>query len=337
MKIRDEYSKLTGPEKAAIMILSLGEEHASKLFSHMDDEEIREISQAMSNLGTVSANVIERLFVDFANGMSATGSLTGSYDSTERILLKSLSREKVDEIMEDIRGPSGRTMWDKLNNVNENVLANYLKNEYPQTVAVILSKLKPEQASRILEILPESFSMEVIMRMLRMEAIQKEVLADVERTLRMEFMANLAKTTRRDMHEQMAEILNNMDGPNSKRFMACLEDRNRDSAERVRSLMFTFEDLANIGPSGIQALLRTVDKKILAMALKGTSPEIRDVFFTNMSERAGKFLREEIQMLGGIKASEVEDARNSMVQTAKQMAARGEIAIAENADDELIY
>jgi flagellar motor switch protein FliG len=338
MRVREDYRTLTGPEKAAIMILSLGEEHAAKLFQHMDDEEIKEISQTMANLGTVSANLIERLFVEFAEQMSATGSLVGTYDSTERLLMKTLSKDKVDAIMEDIRGPAGRTMWDKLANVNENVLANYLKNEYPQTVAVVLSKIRAEHAGRVLTILPESFAMEVIMRMLRMEAVQKEVLDDVERTLRTEFMTNLARASRRDSHEMLAEIFNNLDRATEHRFIAALEERNRDSAERIKALMFTFEDLGKLDPSGVQAMLRAVDKSKLSIALKGASETLRDLFFTNMSERAGKMLREEMASMGPVRLRDVEEAQMLMVQTAKDLAARGEIVMSEGkGEDELIY
>ena len=320
------------------MVLSLGEEHAAKLFQHMDDEEIKEISQTMANLGTVSANLIERLFVEFAEQMSATGSLVGTYDSTERLLMKTLSKDKVDAIMEDIRGPAGRTMWDKLANVNENVLANYLKNEYPQTVAVVLSKIRAEHAGRVLTILPESFAMEVIMRMLRMEAVQKEVLDDVERTLRTEFMTNLARASRRDSHEMLAEIFNNLDRATEHRFIAALEERNRDSAERIKALMFTFEDLGKLDPSGVQAMLRAVDKSKLSIALKGASETLRDLFFTNMSERAGKMLREEMASMGPVRLRDVEEAQMLMVQTAKDLAARGEIVMSEGkGEDELIY
>ncbi len=338
IRVREDYRTLTGPEKAAIMVLSLGEEHAAKLFQHMDDEEIKEISQTMANLGTVSANLIERLFVEFAEQMSATGSLVGTYDSTERLLMKTLSKDKVDAIMEDIRGPAGRTMWDKLANVNENVLANYLKNEYPQTVAVVLSKIRAEHAGRVLTILPESFAMEVIMRMLRMEAVQKEVLDDVERTLRTEFMTNLARASRRDSHEMLAEIFNNLDRATEHRFIAALEERNRDSAERIKALMFTFEDLGKLDPSGVQAMLRAVDKSKLSIALKGASETLRDLFFTNMSERAGKMLREEMASMGPVRLRDVEEAQMMMVQTAKDLAARGEIVMSEGkGEDELIY
>ena len=338
IRVREDYRTLTGPEKAAIMVLSLGEEHAAKLFQHMDDEEIKEISQTMANLGTVSANLIERLFVEFAEQMSATGSLVGTYDSTERLLMKTLSKDKVDAIMEDIRGPAGRTMWDKLANVNENVLANYLKNEYPQTVAVVLSKIRAEHAGRVLTILPESFAMEVIMRMLRLEAVQKEVLDDVERTLRTEFMTNLARASRRDSHEMLAEIFNNLDRATEHRFIAALEERNRDSAERIKALMFTFEDLGKLDPSGVQAMLRAVDKSKLSIALKGASETLRDLFFTNMSERAGKMLREEMASMGPVRLRDVEEAQMLMVQTAKDLAARGEIVMSEGkGEDELIY
>jgi flagellar motor switch protein FliG len=338
LRIREDYRTLTGPEKAAIMMLALGEEHATKLFTHMDDEEIRELSQTMANLGTVSSTIIERLFVEFAEQISSTGSLVGTYESTERLLMKVLDNDKVNQIMEDIRGPAGRTMWDKLANVNETVLANYLKNEYPQTVAVVLSKIKGEHAARVLAQLPESFAMEVVMRMLRMEAVQKEVLDDVERTLRTEFMSNLARTSRRDAHEMMAEIFNNLDRNTESRFLAALEERNRDSAERIKALMFTFEDLSKLDPSGVQTLLRVVDKPKLGLALKGSSETLRDLFFTNMSERAAKIMREDMAAMGPVRLRDVDEAQMYMVQVAKDLAARGEIVMAEGkGEDELIY
>src|SRR5690349_4116714 len=233
----DDYRALNGHQKAAIMMLSLSEDQATKLFTLMDEEEIKELSQAMAQLGTVNSMVVERLFGEFAEQIAATGSLIGSFESTERLLMKTMPKDRVESIMDEIRGPAGRTMWDKLGNVNEEVLANYLKNEYPQTVAVVLSKIRPEHAARVLSQLPESFAMEVIMRMLRMEAVQKEVLDDVERTLRTEFMSNLARTSRRDAHEMMADIFNNLDRASESRFINALEERNRDSAEKIKALM----------------------------------------------------------------------------------------------------
>src|SRR5258708_1848933 len=239
MRICEALRTLTGPEKAAMLMLALGDEHAAKLFALMDDEEIKEISQTMANLGTVSATLVERLFVEFSEQISTTGSLVGSYESTERLLSKVLAKDRVSLIMDEIRGPAGRTMWDKLGNVNEVVLANYLKNEYPQTVAVVLSKIKADHAARVLSQLPEGFAMEVVMRMLRMEAVNKEVLDDVERTLRTEFFTNLARTNRRDAHELIAEIFNGLDRSTESRFITALEERNRPSSHPITAPMFT--------------------------------------------------------------------------------------------------
>jgi flagellar motor switch protein FliG len=338
MRVREDYRTLTGPEKAAMLMLAIGDEHAARLFALMDDEEIKELSQNMSQLGTVSSTLVERLFIDFSEQISSTGSLVGSFESTERLLTKVLPKDRVSNIMEEIRGPAGRTMWDKLGNVNEVVLANYLKNEYPQTVAVVLSKIKSEHAARVLSQLPEGFAMEVIMRMLRMEAVNKDVLDDVERTLRNEFMSNLARTARRDAHELIAEIFNYLDRNTESRFIQSLEERNRNSAERIKGLMFTFEDLSKLDPMGIQTLLRNAEKERLPIALKGASEGLRDLFFSNMSERAGKIMREEIAAMGPVRLRDVDEAQGYLVQLAKDLSARGEIVLADSkGDDELVY
>lgn len=335
---QDELKGVTGPKKAAIMMLAIGEERSSRLFSMMDEEEIKELSQAMANLGSVDSKIIERLFLEFANLLSGTGSLVGSYQSTERLLAKTLDKDQVEAIMEDIRGPAGRTMWDKLGNVTETVLASYLKNEYPQTVAVVLGKLKPDHAAAVLTELPDEFSAEVIMRMLNMEVVRKEILSGIEQTLRVEFMTSLASTNKRDSHEVMADIFNNMDRASEERFMSSLEERSRDSAEKIRSLMFTFDDLSKLDPNGVQTLLRHVEKAALAIALKGASDDIKDMFFSNMSERQGKILKEDMENMGPIRLSEVEEAQMGMVVKAKDLAASGELVISEDGgDDELIY
>ncbi|HXJ01328.1 MAG TPA: flagellar motor switch protein FliG [Micropepsaceae bacterium] len=337
-QVKEDLRSLTGPERAAIFLLSLGEEHSTKLWQMMDEDEIKEISQLMSNLGTVSSTLVEKLLVDFVSQMSSTGSLMGSYESTERLLARILPGEKVGQIMEDIRGPAGRTMWDKLGNVNESVLANYLKNEYPQTVAVVLSKIKPEHAARVLGALPEEFALEVVQRMLRMESVQKDILDKVEQTLRVEFMSNLARTSKRDSHEMMADIFNNFDRQTESRFLTSLEERSRDSAERIKALMFTFEDLGKLDPGSIQTLLRHVEKDKLALALKGATDSLRDVFFSNMSERAGKILREDMEALGPVRLKDVDESQMRMVNVAKDLANKGEIMIAsKQGEDELIY
>ncbi|HEX3672874.1 MAG TPA: flagellar motor switch protein FliG [Rhizomicrobium sp.] len=335
---KDDVRQLTGPERSAILMLSLGEEHGAQVWKMLDDEEIKEISQVMSTLGTVNAALVEKLLVEFVSQMSATGSLMGSYESTERLIGRFMPVDRVSQIMEEIRGPAGRTMWDKLGNVNETVLANYLKNEYPQTVAVVLSKIKPEHAARVLGALPEEFALEVVQRMLRMESVQKDILDKVEKTLRVEFMSNLARTAKRDSHEHMAEIFNNFDRQTEGRFITALEERSRDSAERIKALMFTFEDLGKLDPGSIQTLLRHIEKDKLALALKGSTDTLRDVFFSNMSERAGKILREDMEAMGPVRLKDVDEAQMRMVNVAKDLANKGEIMIAnKQGEDELVY
>src|SRR3984885_4475699 len=336
--VKDDVRTLTGAERAAVIMLSLGEDHSEQIWKMMDEEEIKEVSQVMSNLGSISSNVIEKLLVEFVSQMSGTGSLMGSYESTERLIARFMPADKVSQIMEEIRGPAGRTMWDKLANVNETVLANYLKNEYPQTVSVVLSKIKPEHAARVLGALPGEFALEVVQRMLRMESVPKDILDKVEQTLRTEFMSNLARTAKRDSHEHMAEIFNNFDRQTEGRFVTALEERARDSAERIKALMFTFEDLGKLDPGSIQTLLRHVEKDKLGLALKGATDTLRDVFFSNMSERAGKILREDMEAMGPVRLKDVDEAQMRMVNVAKDLANKGEIMIAsKQGEDELIY
>jgi flagellar motor switch protein FliG len=331
------HRELTGPEKASVMMLALGDRHGGPVWKMLDEIEIKQLSMAMSKLGPITPQMLDELMVEFVTKVSSSGALLGNFDTTERLLLSVLAPEKVNSIMEEIRGPAGRNMWEKLSNVQENILANYLKNEYPQTVAVVLSKIKPDHAAKVLAILPEEFALEVVNRMLRMEAVQKDVLDKVEQTLRVEFMSNLTNTQRRDAHEIMAEIFNNFDRTTEARFITALEEDNRDAADRIKALMFTFDDLGRLDPAAIQTLLRNVEKDRLALALKGAKEQVREFFFSNMSTRSVTMLREDMEALGPVRLRDVDDAQAQMINLAKDLAARGEIMIAKNkGDDELV-
>jgi flagellar motor switch protein FliG len=329
---------LTGPERAAVFMLALGEQYGGKVWNLLDDDELRQLSITMSTLGTVDAAAVESLLIEFVSRLSATGAIMGNYDATERLLHQYLPPERVVGIMDEIRGPAGRNMWEKLSNVQEQVLANYLKNEYPQTVAVVLSKLRPEHAARVLAILPEDFALDVVNRMLKMEAVQKEVIERVEATLRTEFMSNLSQTRRRDAHEVMAEIFNGFDRQTETRFMTQLEEANRESAERIKNLMFTFDDLVKLDNGSAQTLMRNIDKDKLAIALKGANETVRGFFMQNMSSRAAKMLADDMGALGPVRLRDVDEAQGLLVNLAKDLAAKGEIMITKNrTDEELVY
>src|SRR4030081_2217635 len=335
---RPKGEKLSGPKRAAILMLALGEQYGGKVWAMLDDDEVRELSMVMSTLGTVEAEVVEDLLLEFVSRMSASGALMGTFDGTERLLQLYLPADRATGIMDEIRGPAGRNMWEKLSNVQEEVLANYLKNEYPQTIAVVLSKLKPEHAARVLAILPEDLALDVVGRMLKMEAVQKEVIERVEQTLRTEFMSNLSQTRRRDAHEVMAEIFNNFDRQTETRFMTSLEDDNRESAERIKALMFTFDDLIRLDTGSAQTLMRHIDKDKLAVALKGAGDPVREFFMSNMSTRAAKMLLDDMAALGPVRLRDVDEAQALLVNLAKDLAAKGEIMLTKSrADDELVY
>src|SRR5690349_4804233 len=334
---RAKSQPVTGAKRAAMLMLALGEQYGGKVWALLDDDEVRELSIHMSTLGTVEADVVEDLLLEFVSRMSSSGALMGNFDATERLLQQYLPAERVSGLMEEIRGPAGRNMWEKLSNVQEQVLANYLKNEYPQTVAVVISKLRPEHAARVLAILPEELSLDVVNRMLKMEAVQKDVIERLEQTLRVEFMSNLSQTRRRDAHEVMAEIFNNFDRQTETRFLTALEEANRESAERIKTLMFTFDDLIKLDSGSAQTLLRNVDKDKLAVALKGATETVRQFFLGNMSSRAAKMLVDDMQAMGPVRLRDVDEAQVLLVNMAKDLAAKGEIVISKTRDEELIY
>jgi len=247
--------------------------------------------------------------------------MAGTISSTEQLLKSFLPQERVASIMEEIRGPSGRNMWEKLSNVQANVLASYLKNEYPQTVAVILSNIATEHAAEVLGVLPEEFALEVVGRMLTMESVQTEILEKIEATLRQEFMTNLSRSSKRDPHEMMAGIFNNF-----------------DRQTEARLLMFTFDDLGKLDAASVQTLLRDVEKADLAISLKGASETLREFFFSNMSQRAAKMLKDDMESLGPMRLSDVDEAQNKLVMTAKALADSGEIVVQKgDNEEEMIY
>lgn len=333
-----EVGQLSGTQRAAVLLLTLGEEHGGRIWTQLEDDEIRDLSVAMAKLGKINTEVVENLIVNFVLEMNKAGAVVGNFDSTERLLAQFLPKERVLTIMEEIRGPAGRNMWEKLSNVQEAILANYLKNEYPQTIAVVLSKIKSEHASKVLAILPEELALDVVHRMLQMESVQKDILDKVEQTLRAEFMSSLAQTSTRDSHEQMADIFNSFDRQTETRFMTALEEQNRDAADRIKQLMFVFDDLGRLDAAAVQTLLRQFDKDKLGIALKGANETMREFFFSNMSQRAAKMLREDMEVMGPVRLKDVDEAQGSMVNLAKDLAGKGEITISKSkGEDELVY
>lgn len=216
--------------------------------------------------------------------------------------------------------PEGQTVWEELTHIKPDTLAHYLKGEYPQTVAVILSKIKPDYVADVLALLPESFAMDVVMRLLRLENVNPEMLNGIEDTLR----ADLVKNGGVDNQERVADIFNKLDKRTENRLMSALFDRNREVAEQLRAAMFTFEDLSELDSSALQMVLRQVDKAKLALALKGTSDVMKNTILQNMSDRERAELMRQMKDLGAVRLSDVDKAQSDVVAFVKDLAT-GEI------------
>lgn len=329
--------QLSGPERAAVVMLALGEEASKPIWASLDEDEIREVTRAISKLGSVAPDVVEGLLQEFMTSLSGTSAVAGSAASAHRFLKNVVPADMANAILEDLKGPAGKTMWEKLANVNERLLAGYLRNEHPQTVAVVLSRVRADHAAKVLAALPALFAEEVIGRMLTLGPIKKEVIDQIEQALRTEFMAGLSRGEDRDPYAAIAEIFNKFDRPTERRFMEALAMKNPGAADRIRALMFVFEDLVCLDPADTQTLLRFIDKSDLALALKGAEPEVSRHFYINMSERAANILRDDIELLGGVRQKDVADAQTRIVETAQRLADEGEIVLAKSKDEELVY
>lgn len=321
------------PGDVGIFFMALDEGRRQSLIRYLDDDEIRHISRVISTLGKVTSDQVDRVLQRFHTELGMTGALIGTAETTERMLRRLLPEDKVSEIMDEIRGPQGRTMWEKLANISPEVLATYLRTELAQTAAVVLAKLPPPHAARVLALLPEPSADEIVLRMVRMDSIQKHVLTDIETTLQHEFINNMARSYERDSPQIVAEILNRTEKPLLNRLMAQIESREPQTAARIRRIMFTFDDLVRVDPTTFGTLVAECPMDKLQVALSGASQQLKDLFLNSMSERAANMLRDEIEMMPAQRRKTVEDAQGEIIIIAKRLADEGRIFILD--EDEM--
>ena len=334
-----ELKQYTGAQRAAALMLALGQDNGAPIWTQLAPDEVVELSAAIAQLGSVPVVVIEHLLDKFSTEVSTMSALYGSYESVDRLLQGLLPSKKVAEILKDIRGSgrnrgSGKNLWENLANVSEKVLAGYLKNEYPQTGALIISRLRPDYSAKVLAELPSDFATDIIMRMLRMDTVQSDVLTDVEQNLRAEFITNLSRSVNSDPHQAVAVLFNALDRQTEEKLLKALDEKVPDSAERIRSLMFTFDDLANLLPGSVSTLVRFADKREMALALKAADEPMRQMFFGAMTQRAAKMMQDDMRAMGPVRVSECEEAQMSLVRLTKSLAERNEIVMPGPKDDE---
>ena len=324
------YARLTGTQKVAILLMAVGENATKQIFNKMEDDEIRQISLAMANLGIVEKSLVEQVLNEFILKMKEPTTIKGNFKITERFLKQVLPVYRQTKIVEDIQAPTGQTTWDKLCHVDEKALANYLKNEYPQTIAVILSQLPAAYVAKVMALLPENLVMDIVMRMLHLEQVQKDVLDQIEQTIISDFLSTPKnKPALYDGVESIADIFSNMDKRTENKLMTDLFERNRDIAQSVRSHMFTFEDLADLDGLTLQKIIRNIDRKQIAIALKGASESLKNIILENMSQNAGVMLLEDMDALGAVRVKEVDAAQTSIIDTIKKMVQDGTLEISD--------
>ncbi|OJV46657.1 MAG: hypothetical protein BGO28_04580 [Alphaproteobacteria bacterium 43-37] len=326
---------LTGKEKIAIFMNLVGDDGAVQILKQLSNDEVTRISKIIEQTKKFGEEDERFVISEFYKQLSFV-----ILNKEAQEFEKNRKDKKVNtsQLLEHLESAEGGTTWEKLTMVSEEVLANYLKNEYPQAVAVIMSHLKSEQAARVLTLFPEEMSNDVIKRMLKLDGVKKEIMVDIERTLRTEFVNNIESNAKTDMHETIAEIFNRLERGSDAKYLNFIEEIDANAAERIRNLMFTFEDLKKLSAQDVRTILRFVDRSKLSLALKGMPDDFKDIFLKNMPERAAKLLKETISELGGVRVRDVEEAQASIVSKAKELASSGEITLSHGGvEDEMVY
>ena len=327
---------IPGPVRAAVLLLALGEEKGAAIWQALSDDEARLVSSIMARLGPVRRETLLRVAADFMRQVS-TDTLTGGPEPTEKILLGTLPRTQAKLLIEDIRTPESPDIWQKLSFIKPEKLAAFIAQEYPQVSAVILSRVSPEQAARVLGRAPAALATEIIDRMLRLEAVSDEVMQGIEAELEREFAEPSRPASRRDPMDRVAQIFNALEKKTESRFLAALDSTNRGAAQKLRALMFSFDDLARMDANSTQTLLRSIERDLLVKALKGASKSMREFFFAQMSQRAARGFQDDMDVMGPVKLKDVDEAQRAIVNFAKDLAAKGEIILATNAsNDEMV-
>ena len=316
---------LRGAQKAAAIMLTLSEEDGARVLEYMDEDEIRAISVAMADIGSVSADAMETVMGEFDEAVASFSSIAGSLEKTEALLGRALPADQVKAIMDEIRKPS-RGVWKKLSAIDRSLFSGYLKGEHPQTIALVLTQVEPEVSSRILSTFPQALAVNVVNRMLKLQPVQKEVLEQLEKNLETDLLSTFSIKKKVDTHVAMAEVFNNFDKPTESRLMEALEQVNAPSSKRIRDLMFTFEDLMRLDAAAMQTVIRAADKNTLAKALQGATELVSNAFLSNMSSRAAKVMTDDIAALQNVPRPEIENCQTELIKLAKSLIDKGEIA-----------
>jgi len=336
---REETEKLTGSKKAAILLIALDEETAATVFKQLTRREIERLSLEIASLDSVRSKTIDKVLEEFSKLIKARDYVTqGGLEFAQTILEKAFGVSEAKELTEKLRQTLGTNSFSLLKKAEAGQLANFLMKEHPQTIALILSHLPPEQTAEVLAEFPEEIRVDVAYRIATLGKISPNLLKEIEEVIdsfaESVISADMSKT---GGIEALAEILNNANKITEKSILSQLEELDPELAMEIKSKMFVFEDITLIDDRGVQKILKHIDKKDLSLALKAADEAVKQKIFSNMSERAGQLLKEDLEFLGPVRLKEVEDAQRRIVEVIKQLEEEGEIVIAgRGKEDEII-
>ncbi|HQN17763.1 MAG TPA: flagellar motor switch protein FliG [Syntrophobacteraceae bacterium] len=320
-------AKLTGPQKAAAFLMFIGEKSSAQLLKSLTPEEIKQLGSCMCDIQEVKKEVVDEVLQEFGQMYSSKDTiLTTGGDFFFSLLPSVVAGEAAQEIISGIEKEREAIPFKHVRDVDPKVLAGFIKTEHPQTIAIILAHLEPSRAGQVLALLPEPLQFEVLNRIARLETVPPDLLREVDQVLQEELLS-VEKGSNQTMGgvQIAAEILNNSDKRTEESILQALENHDEEMAERIRKLMFVFEDLVGVNDSGIRELLKEVNSKDLTMALKTASEELKKKILGNLSKRAAQILQEDLSVMGPVRLSEVEAAQQNIINTARRLEKEGKL------------
>lgn len=333
-----ERRTLTGRKKAAILLIALGKEKASEIYKHLNEDEIEQLTLEIANLSRVDAEMKNQVMEEFYQLCLAQNYISeGGIEYAREILERALGSQKALEIINKLTSSLQVRPFDFIRKAEPAQILNFIQNEHPQTIALVLAYLRPQQAAAIISSLPQEKQVEVATRIALMDRTSPDVIKEVERVLEKKLSSMLtADFTNAGGIQALVDILLSVDRGTEKYIMENLELRDRELAEEIRKRMFVFEDIVTLDNRSIQRFLREVDNSDLALALKGASEEVKKVIFANMSKRLQEMIKEDMEYMGPVRLRDVENAQQKIVNIIRQLEEAGEIIISRGGGDEVI-
>ena len=323
----DAAESMSGTQKAAVLLMSLGEQNASAVLKHMDPREVQQLGTAMATLSTISRDQVEGVLDSFADSVSEQTPLgIGTEEYIHKVLVHAFGEERANIFMDRILLGRNKKGLEALKWMETEAIAEMIRREHPQIIAIVLAYLDSEQAAAVLEMLPEELHADAVLRVAQLDDVQQEAINELEELVEKQSAGGGAGRPSKVGGEKVAaDIINSLDSSREEAIMESLKETDEELTQRIQDLMFAFEALLEVDDRGIQALLREVSTDNLALALKGADPDMQDKIYRNMSKRAAQMLAEDLEAKGPVRLSEVEEAQKEILAVARRMAEAGEI------------